>query len=223
MGICPQVRLRWWGAIMNEAKKISEKTKPARRCACDCLAIESSTRRGFLAVLSAFGWNLATAVVPALAEPASERPKEGDLLVAIDGEKPDALAPKDIPDGGPPVLAWPMDAADKTIRKESRLNKILLVRLDPATLVGVTKERAAEGVVAYSAICPHAGCEVNVWAAEQQILECSCHFSHYNPREAAAVIDGPATRALSALPLKIVDGKLAVAKPFTGRVGIAPS
>jgi len=28
---------------------------------------------------------------------------------------------------------------------------------------------------------------------------------------------------LPALPLKIVDGKLAVAKPFTSRVGIAPT
>jgi rieske iron-sulfur protein len=196
--------------------------KRAKCCACDCGA-EGSTRRGFFSVLSAFAWNLAVTAVPTLAQPASERPKEGDLLVSIEGEKPDALEPKDIPEGGPPVLAWPMDAADKTVRKESRLNKILLVRLDPSTLVGVTKERAAEGVVAYSAICPHAGCEVNVWGAEQQVLECSCHFSHYNPREAAAVIDGPATRPLPALPLKIVDGKLAVAKPFTSRVGIVPS
>jgi hypothetical protein len=28
---------------------------------------------------------------------------------------------------------------------------------------------------------------------------------------------------LAALPLKIVEGKLAVAKPFTGRVGIIPT
>src|SRR2546428_6309906 len=149
--------------------------------------------------------------------------KEGDLLVWIEGESRRALDPKDVPLGGPPLLAWPMDAADKTVRKDSRLNKILLLRLDPSTLVGATKDRAAESVVAYSAICPHAGCEVNVWAAEQQTLECSCHYSHYNPREGASVIDGPAPRALAALPLKIVDGKLAVAKPFTGRVGIVPS
>src|SRR5262249_24828966 len=145
----------------------------------------------------------------ALAEPASERPKENDLLVSVERDTTDALAPADVPIGGPPVLAWPMDPASNGVRKGSRLNKGLLVRLDPATLVGVTNERAAEGVVAYSAICPHAGCEVSVWVAEQQILECSCHYSHYNPREAAAVIDGPTSRALAALPLKIVDGKLA--------------
>ena len=197
--------------------------KQANRCACDCGAVEGSTRRGFFAVLSALGWSLAAAVVPALAQPASERPKEGDFLVSIASDKLDALEVKDIPVGGPPVLAWPMDPGGNTVRKDSRLNKVLLVRLDPSTLVGVTKDRAAEGVVAYSAICPHAGCEVNGWTADQQVFECSCHYSHYNPREAAAVIDGPATRALPALPLKIVDGKLAVAKPFTGRVGIVPS
>jgi len=185
--------------------------------------IESSARRGFLAVVSAVGVKLAIEPIPALAQPASERPKEGDLLVSIESGSTNALEPKDIPLGGPPLVAWPMDAADKTVRKDSRLNKILLLRLDPSTLAGATKERAAEGVVAYSAICPHAGCEVNVWATEQLTLECSCHYSHYNPRDGASVIDGPAPRALAALPLKIVEGKLAVAKPFIGRVGIVPS
>jgi Rieske Fe-S protein len=185
------------------------------------LAFAGSTRRGFLTLISLFGLDLVA--VPALAEPATERPKEGDLLVSIERENTDALAVADIPLGGPPVLAWPMDPAGSIVRKDSRLNKVLLVHLDPATLVGVTKEHAVDGVVAYSAICPHTGCEVNGWAADQQILECSCHYSHYNPREAAAVIDGPTPRPLAALPLKIVDGKLAVAKPFTGRVGIVPT
>jgi Rieske Fe-S protein len=186
-----------------------------------CLGVERSTRRGFLTLVSVLGLKLTGA--PARAEPASERPKEGDVFVAIASEKADALGLADIPLGGPPVLAWPMDPATNTVRKDSRLNRILLLRLDAAALNGTTKERAAEGVVAYSAICPHAGCEVSGWAAEQQLLECSCHFSHYDPREAAAVVDGPAPRPLAALPLKIVDGKLAVAKPFTGRVGIVPT
>jgi rieske iron-sulfur protein len=188
---------------------------------CNCLRIEPSTRRGFLTAISVLGLDLAH--IPALAQPASERPKEEDFLVAVDSDKPHALELKDIPIGGPPVLAWPMDPASNTVRKDSRLNKILLLRLDALTLVGSTKDRAADGVVAYSAICPHAGCEVNGWVAQQQILECSCHYSHYNPREGAAVMDGPASRALPALPLKLVDGKLAVAKPFTSRVGIVPT
>jgi rieske iron-sulfur protein len=178
-----------------------------------------ASRRDVLVAASVLGVN--AAVAPATAEPADERPKEGDYLVAIDAANTDFLKANDV--AGLPVIAWPMDPAAKLIRNGSRLNKVLLVRLDPATLVGVTRERAADGVVAYSAICPHAGCEVSGWIEEQKILECPCHNSRYNPREGAAIIDGPTTRGLAALPLKIVDDKLVVAKPFVGRLGIAPA
>jgi rieske iron-sulfur protein len=183
------------------------------------------TRRSFLGVVSLVSLDVAARAIasPALAQPENERPKEGDLLVPIDSESPVPLQPKDIPIGGPPVVAWAMDPVGNLVRKGSRLNKVLLLRLDPATLVGITKERAADGVVAYSAICPHAGCEVDAWVDDQKILECSCHYSRYNPRNGAAVLDGPAPRALPALPLKIVDGNLAVAKPFTARVGVLPT
>jgi rieske iron-sulfur protein len=184
--------------------------------------IEAS-RRDALRIASVVGVTavLDAAGVAAVAEPADERPKEGDHLVAIDAVNPLALEPKDI--AGPPVIAWPMDATTRLVRNGSRLNKVLLVHLDPATLVETTRGRAVDGVVAYSAICPHAGCEVSGWIDEQKILECPCHNSRYNPREGAAVIDGPATRGLAALPLKIVDDKLVVAKPFIGRLGIAPA
>ena len=181
------------------------------------------TRRNFLTVASVVSLDVAARAIasPASAQPENERPKEGDFLVSIHSETPVPLQPKDIPSGGPPVVAWPMDG--NLVRKGSRLNKVLLLRLDPATLVGVTQQRAADGVVAYSAICPHAGCDVDAWVDDQKILECSCHYSRYNPRNGAAVLDGPAPRTLPALPLKIVDGNLAVAKPFTARVGVIPS
>jgi rieske iron-sulfur protein len=177
------------------------------------------TRRGILALIPVLGFGLANA--PGKADPTDERPKEGDHLVAIEATEPVPLEPKDI--GDSLLLAWPMDPTGKLVRSGSRLNKVLLVRLDPSALVGATRERTAEGVVAYSAICPHAGCEVTNWSVSQQILECPCHNSRYNPREAAVVIDGPSTRPLAALPLKVGDGKLMVAKPFVGRVGIAPT
>jgi Rieske Fe-S protein len=181
------------------------------------------TRRNFLTVASVACLDVAARAIatPASAQPENERPKEGDLLVSIHSESPVPLKAEDIPSGGPPVVAWPMDGS--LVRKGSRLNKVLLLRLDPATLVGITQERAADGVVAYSAICPHAGCDVDAWVDDQKILECSCHYSRYNPRNGAAVLDGPAPRALPALPLKIVDGNLAVAKPFTARVGVLPT
>jgi rieske iron-sulfur protein len=188
---------------------------------CDCGG--RTTRRDVLALasmagLEAVAGSMATST---FAEPADERPKRGDLLVPVDGTELRPLAPADI--AAAPLLAWPMDPAQKIVRSGSRLNKVLLVALDPSTLVGPTRERAASGVVAYSAICPHAGCEVSGWIAGQDVIECACHNSRYNPRDAAAVIDGPSPRALSALPLEIVDGKLVVAKPFVGRLGVIPA
>jgi hypothetical protein len=108
---------------------------------------------------------------PASAQSENERPKEGDLLVANDSEGAVPLQLNDIPVGGPPVLAWPMDPVSNTVRKSSRLNKVLLVRLDPATLVGITRERAADGVVAYSAICPRVAQRTNYAGRTEQIGE----------------------------------------------------
>ncbi len=183
------------------------------RCACG----QQITRRSAVGGLV----GLACGITGAAAEPADERPQAGDQLVAIDAATPTALLPTDV--SSTPMLVWPMEPAGNLVRSGSRLNKIVLVRLDPAALAAQTQARAAEGVVAYSAICPHAGCEVNGWVAEQRILECPCHNSRYDPGNAAAIIDGPTTRALAALPLKIVEGKLAVAAAFVGRLGIAPT
>src|SRR5262249_8224726 len=120
-------------------------------------------------------------------------------------------------------FVWPKEPATKLIRSGSRLNKVLLLRLDPATFGGASRAHAADGVVAYTAICPHTGCDVAGWLADSQLLECPCHSSQYNPREAGHLVSGPAPRDLPALPLQITDGKLTVAKPFTSRVGFTPA
>jgi rieske iron-sulfur protein len=188
-----------------------------------CQGCPAATRRKVLAVASVLALGATGSLARrAGAEPADERPQPGDLLVALDGGA-GALTPTDIATGARPVIAWPMDPAGNVVRSGSRLNKVLVLRLDPATLSEETRARAADGVVAYSAICPHAGCEVSGWNEQQAILECSCHASHYNPRDAAAVLDGPTPRPLPALPLVIADGKLVVARTFTSRPGIVHS
>ena len=147
---------------------------------CDCVV--RSTRRDVLAFVSIGGLDVVAGGVAncAFAEPADERPKRGDLLVAVDGAEMRPLTLADITPT--PLLAWPMDPLGQVVRSGSRLNKVLVVALDPTTLVGATCERAAGGVVAYSAICPHAGCEVDGWIPEQDIIECPCHNSRYIPR-----------------------------------------
>ena len=150
---------------------------------------------------------------------ASVRPKEGDLLVRADDSSLKPLTPEDIPLNGKQTIAWAMDPADRTVRSGSRLNRLLLVRLDTDRASADTRARAADGVVAYTAICPHTGCDVIDWLAEERLLYCPCHFSKFDPSDGARVVDGPAPRPLPALPLTVTYGSLVVAKPFTARVG----
>jgi rieske iron-sulfur protein len=161
----------------------------------------------------------AASTVSAQDTPPNSRPKEGDLFVKDGDAKATPLRPEDIPTRGPQTMAWSMDPADNTLRNGSRFNRVMLIRLDPDKLSEETKGRAADGVVAYTAICTHAGCEVSDWVAADQRLFCPCHDSTFDPADGGKVLDGPAPRALPALPLKVTDGKLTVAKPFTGRIG----
>ncbi|HEX7138627.1 MAG TPA: Rieske 2Fe-2S domain-containing protein [Vicinamibacterales bacterium] len=78
---------------------------------------------------------------------------------------------------------------------------------------------AASGVVAYTSICTHNGCDIDTWLAHDQSLFCSCHESKFAATDGGKVVDGPAPRPLPALPLTIADGALVVAKPFTAPVG----
>jgi rieske iron-sulfur protein len=162
---------------------------------------------------------LAPRIALALTDPTHERPREGDVLVAVGATPSEPLKPEDLPFVGKQTFTWPMDPATGTVRDGSRLNKVLLLRLDPEGLDPETKEHAADGVVAYSAICVHTGCDVTEWHPDRQLLECPCHYSTFDPKEGAKVVSGPAPRRLPALPLKIVDGRLVVARPFTGRAG----
>ena len=133
------------------------------------------------------------------------------------------IKPEDLKLGDPPVLAWPKDPSSEVIRDGSRLNELLVVRLAPEQLDEATKPRAADGIVAYSAICTHAGCPVTAWMkateGDSEVFKCLCHNSEYDPRHAAQVVFGPAPRRLAALPLAIVDGALVVAGTFVGKVG----
>lgn len=156
-------------------------------------------------------------------DPASSRPRPGDLLVKVGDSMLKPLAPDDIPTGAAQTLAWALDATDGTVRSGSRLNRVLLLRLAPDALSPETRSRAADGVVAYTAVCTHTGCEVIEWLPDEQLIQCPCHYSNFDPKDGARVVDGPAPRTLPALPLALANGKLVVSQPFTARVGFEPA
>jgi Rieske Fe-S protein len=68
-------------------------------------------------------------------------------------------------------------------------------------------------------VCSHTGCDVTDWFPDVRRFKCPCHESEFDPSDAARVIGGPAPWQLAALPLKLVEGKLAVAGSFVGRLG----
>jgi rieske iron-sulfur protein len=154
-----------------------------------------------------------------------ERPQAADLLVFAEGAHAgEVIKPDDLPLGGRPALAWPMDPKTKVVRKGSRLNEVLVVRLKPAEIDDETRPHAADGIVAYSAVCSHAGCTVTGWMkaanGDQNVFKCLCHNSEYDPRQNAQVVFGPAPRRLAALPLAMGEGSITVAAGFVGKVGV---
>lgn len=167
----------------------------------------------------------AIASLPVAAGAATDRPRSllaqpGDLLVRFDnGGAGPIVNPADVGHAAPPLLAWPFDPTTKTVRDGSRLNLVLLLAFDPSSLAPAERARAADGIVAYTAICTHQACWVTDWLASKQVLQCPCHQSQYDPRRGADVVSGPAPRPLPALPLHRVEGRIEVREHFNDRVG----
>lgn len=195
---------------------------PTSSADAPCPYASVANRRAVLGGGVCLGVSLAVRSAGAQSDAIQQRPQEGDLLVRLDDASRSPLRPEDLLVGAGQTMAWPMNPADNLVRDGSRLNKVLLVRLDPGMLEPRTRERSADGVVAYSAICPHTACDVTNWYSDRQILECPCHNSQYDPKAGARVISGPSPRGLAALPLQVNDQKLVVARPFVGRLGIQP-
>lgn len=147
-------------------------------------------------------------------------PQEGDALVFAYGDRAgQVVAPADVALGAKQILAYPMHPASRRVRDGSRLNQLVVVRLPLEKLTAETRARAADGVVAYSGVCTHTGCDVTDWFGDSLHFKCPCHESEFDPGDNAHVVGGPAPLPLAALPLKLVDGALVVAGAFVGRVG----
>jgi ubiquinol-cytochrome c reductase iron-sulfur subunit len=106
---------------------------------------------------------------------------------------------------------------------------LVVVRLSPSAL-HLPDGRggwAPHGILAYSKICTHAGCAINLYRAPlfapaepKPALVCPCHYSTFDVARGGAVIFGPAGRALPQLPLAIgAKGELRAAGNFSGPVG----
>jgi len=86
------------------------------------------------------------------------------------------------------------------------------------SLSGLCGVDAVDGVLAFSALCPHAGCNVATWIPDKGILSCDCHASDFDARARGGAIAGPTARPLPALSLKLSGDVLVVAKPFASAI-----
>ncbi|WP_457627505.1 QcrA and Rieske domain-containing protein [Oceanithermus sp.] len=153
--------------------------------------------------------------------PETEPPKEGDLFVFAEGDKKgQEITFDDLPLGGPPALAYPKDPKTGVVKNGERNNLVLLIRLNLGDLSPEAAQYAADGTVAYSAICTHLGCTVSEWVPDKGELLCPCHKGIYDPRDGAKVVGGPPPRPLPALPIRAEAGKPVVAGGFTSPVGV---
>ncbi len=106
---------------------------------------------------------------------------------------------------------------------------LLVVRLpaDQIHLPTARQDWAPDGVLAYSKICPHAGCAISLYryptyrpTSAEPAFTCPCHYSTFLPGEGGRLVFGPAGRALPQLPLMIdAQRYLRAAGPFHEDIG----
>ena len=173
---------------------------------------------------SVFKMGLAASIampMSVLAQPPNRlRPQQGDQLVFEEGQNQNALVrPELLELEQKPVSALARDPETGVLRDGSILNRVMITRINPEKMNTRYQANIAEGVIAYSAVCTHTGCDVINWDEGLLRMACPCHESQFDIYEGAKVVDGPAPRPLAMLPLEVVDGIVTVAAGFRGRVG----
>jgi rieske iron-sulfur protein len=183
--------------------------------ACGCAAESVDAPRRRIIGIAAAGLAAPLAVVSRPVAAANP----GDRLVEEDAEgPPQPLRPVDLKPGKP-MLAFPFDTKAGKRLDETRLNKLVLIKLAEAEMTPETRARSAGGVLAYSAICTHQACDVKTWLSKENALVCFCHASKFALLDGAAVLTGPATRPLPSVPLKLEGDQLVVAGRFSSKPG----
>lgn len=90
----------------------------------------------------------------------------------------------------------------------------VLLNVDKSVPGGVGPHRS---IVAFSALCQHMGCPV-AFDEKTRSLKCPCHASMFDPVRDGMAFEGPATRGLPVIQLKIDGGNIYATGVATGLV-----
>ena len=142
-----------------------------------------------------------------------------------------------VDENGKPILAADIQHASfyyafaEGVDREDIASELIVLRLDPDKLELPAGRAgwAPEGILAFSKVCTHAGCAIDLYRNPKfpplephPALVCPCHYSTFDPFTGGTVIYGPAGRPLPQLPLMIdAAGHLRAAGNFPGRIGPA--
>ena len=158
--------------------------------------------------------------VNATTKPERRPPQAGDRLTYFQKSKRGQIIKlSDLKELDKPLLVVPFDVENNVVKDGSRYNQILLQKLPSELLSAETKKLSDQGVIAYSAICTHAGCPVTGWMADEKNYMCPCHQSVFNPKDSGVVVSGPATRGLPAIGLKIEADEIILTNTFNSWIG----
>ncbi|MEM7210915.1 MAG: Rieske (2Fe-2S) protein [Pseudomonadota bacterium] len=145
----------------------------------------------------------------------------GDRIQFIKGpNKGSFLQPDMLVEGEKPIEAFPFDPAADVLRRKYRLNRLLVLKLNPGEMNADTKARSLDGLLVFSALCTHRACTIKSWMPEERNLRCHCHLSRFAALEEGRVLDGPAKRQLPMVPIALdEEGFVVATATFTSRPG----
>ncbi len=188
--------------------------------------LESLSRRNVMKKVAAVGICATTAPCLLKAEevnpddPAHLMPQVNDCLVYADGEKEGQMIDlNDLVENKSFVNCWPRDPETGVVRNASRFNKLLAIRLKENEMNSKTAAYAKDGILVYSAICTHQGCDISAWVEEKQQFFCYCHYSRFDPKKLGKVAYGPARKKLPIIPIRIEEGVIKIDGEFSRKPG----
>jgi len=148
-------------------------------------------------------------------------PQSGDRIQIVKGDlKNQFIKTNSLEVNAKGVEAFPYDPVADVLRRKNRLNRMVILRLDPEEMDDATREKSTDGLVAYSALCTHRNCTIQSWKQEERHLRCHCHLSEFAVLSEGSVKSGPARKQLPMVPIGADDeGYIVALDGFTRKPG----